>query len=401
MTGRLLITGDFNIHVDLPEKPDVSQFLQIIESFGLKQHVNVPTHVAGHILDLVFTREDCDFLSCVPKAHFMMTSHSTILFSLNWAKPSRPAIVRTCRKIKAINLKKFQSDLQSSDLLQCPAESLDDLALQYQSTLSSVLDVHAPLVLIKVLQRPSQPWFCSEIAEAKKKRRRLERRWRRTKLEIDRLSFIEARNNVCKLTSMAKTSFYSRRIDAFSCNHKALFREMNHLLNQSTVTPMPPYESPGVLANQFADYFSSKIDLIRRELNHCVPHSLLAPGTCSQTEMNINKFSAFDSVSIRTVSDLISSCPAKTCDLDPVPTRLLKDCSEQLAPAITSMINLSLSTGTLPSSWKDAIVLPLLNSVKKNSLWRTTVQYLTCLSFLNSVKKLSPCSSLTTCSETT
>ena len=115
---------------DLPEKPDVSQFLQIIESFGLKQHVNVPTHVAGHILDLVFTREDCDFLSCVPKVHFMMTSHSTILFSLNWAKPSRPAIVRTCRKTKAINLKKFQSGLQSSDLLQCPAESLDDLALQ-------------------------------------------------------------------------------------------------------------------------------------------------------------------------------------------------------------------------------------------------------------------------------
>ena len=364
-TGRLLITGDFIINVDLPEKPDVSQFLQIIESFGLKQHVNVPTHVAGYILDFVFTREDCDFLSCVPKAHFMMTSHSTILFSLNWAKPSRLAIVRTCRKIKAINLKKFQSDLQSSDLLQCPAESLDDLALQYQSTLSSVLEFHAPLVLIKVSQRPSQPWFCSEIAEAKKKRRRLQRRLRRTKLEIDRLSFIEARNNVCKLTSMAKTSFYSRRIDAFSCNQKALFREMNHLLNQSTVTPMPPHESPGVLANQFADYFSSKIDLIRRELNHCVPHSLLAPGTCSQTEMNINKFSAFDSVSIRTVSDLISSCPAKTCDLDPVPTRLLKDCSEQLAPAITSMINLSLSTGTLPSSWKDAIVLPSLKSGKK------------------------------------
>ena len=84
---------------------------------------------------------------------------------------------------------------------------------------------------------------------------------------------------------MAKTSFYSRRIDAFSCNQKALFREMNHLLNQSTVTPMPPHESPGVLANQFADYFSSKIDLIRCELNHCVPHSLLAPGTCSQTEI--------------------------------------------------------------------------------------------------------------------
>ena len=137
--------------------------------------------------------------------------------------PSRPTIVRTCRKIRAINLKKFQSDLQLTDLLQCPAESLDDLALQYQSTLSTVLDVHAPLVLIKVSQRPSQPWFYRKITEAKKRQRHLERRWRITKLEIDRLSFIEARNNVCKLTSMAKTSFYSRRIDAFSCNQKALF----------------------------------------------------------------------------------------------------------------------------------------------------------------------------------
>ena len=128
---------------------------------------------------------------------------------------------------------------------------------------------------------------------------------------------------------------------------------------------MPPHESPGVLANQFADYFSTKIDLIRRELNYCVPHSLLAPGTCSQTEMNIENSLLLTSVSIRTVSDLISSCTAITCDLDPVPTRLLKDCSEQLAPAITSMINLTMSTGTLPSSWKDAIVLPSLKSGKK------------------------------------
>ena len=51
-----------------------------------------------------------------------------------------------------------------------------------------------------------------------------------------------------------------------------------------------------------------------------------------------------------------------------VPTRVLKDCSELLAPAITSMSNLSMSTGTLPSSWKDAIVLPSPKSGKKKKL---------------------------------
>ena len=166
-TNRLLITGDFNIHVDEPEKPDVCKFLQIIESFGLKQHVSVPTHVAGHTLDLVITRDDCDFLSNSPQAHFMMTSHSTVLFKLNWTKPHRPAVTRSCRKIKEIDLSKFRSDLQSGILLQHPTENVHDQAFQYQSTLLAILDDHAPIMSMRVAQRPCQPWFCCEIAEAK------------------------------------------------------------------------------------------------------------------------------------------------------------------------------------------------------------------------------------------
>ena len=46
--GRLLITGDFNIHVDKPEDFIAAKFLSILGSFGPTQHVNVPTHVAGH-----------------------------------------------------------------------------------------------------------------------------------------------------------------------------------------------------------------------------------------------------------------------------------------------------------------------------------------------------------------
>ena len=79
--------------------------------------------------------------------------------------------------------------------------------------------------------------------------------------EADQLIFVEARNNVSKLISAAKTSFYSRRIEKFSGNQKALFREMNHLLNKKTVTPLPPHETPLALANQFAAFFSNKIDL--------------------------------------------------------------------------------------------------------------------------------------------
>ena len=149
---RLLITGDFNIHVDKPEDPAAAKFLSLLQSFGLVQHVTVPTHVAGHTLDLVIPREDCDLLTCSPMAHYMMSSHSTVLFPLSMAKPKRPTIVRTCRKIKSIDMDRFRSDIESSLLLSSPAENMDKFAEQYQETLSRILENHAPKVTIRVRQ---------------------------------------------------------------------------------------------------------------------------------------------------------------------------------------------------------------------------------------------------------
>ena len=55
----------------------------------------------------------------------------------------------------------------------------------------------------------------------------------------------------------------------------------------------------------------------------------------------------------------------KSCDLDPIPTKLLYDNLDVLLPTITNLINLSLSTGSVPCDLKTAIVRPLL---KKPSL---------------------------------
>ena len=48
----LLITGNFYIHVDHPCDPDCVRLLDLLESMGLQQHVDVPTHKSGHTLDL-------------------------------------------------------------------------------------------------------------------------------------------------------------------------------------------------------------------------------------------------------------------------------------------------------------------------------------------------------------
>ena len=200
---------------------------------------------------------------------------------------------------------------------------MDKFAEQYQETLSRILENHAPKVTIRVRQRALKPWYSSDIAKAKLDRRRLERRWRRSKLEVDRQLFVEARNNVSRLLLDAKTSFYSARIHELNGNQKALFREMNHLLHKSTETPLPPHDSPEVLANQFAVYFSEKIEKIRLELQCCIVQPSTTSSTQSSSVRNICELSSFDNVPIKTVSDLIASAPSKTCALDPIPTRTI------------------------------------------------------------------------------
>lgn len=51
--SKLLIIGDFNIHVDSKLDSAVQRFVSLLESCDLLQHVSGPTHNSGHTLDLV------------------------------------------------------------------------------------------------------------------------------------------------------------------------------------------------------------------------------------------------------------------------------------------------------------------------------------------------------------
>ena len=46
-SGCLLITGDFNFHMDDPDNANAKRFADLLESYDLKQHVNCGTHTSG------------------------------------------------------------------------------------------------------------------------------------------------------------------------------------------------------------------------------------------------------------------------------------------------------------------------------------------------------------------
>ena len=54
----IYITGDINLPLIRPDDPSTTQFIDLIASFGLLQHVTQPTHDKGGLLDVVLTRSD-------------------------------------------------------------------------------------------------------------------------------------------------------------------------------------------------------------------------------------------------------------------------------------------------------------------------------------------------------
>ena len=64
--------------------------------------------------------------------------------------------------------------------------------------------------------------------------------------------------------------------------------------------------------------------------------------------------------------NLLSQSSDSYCDLDPVPTTVLKKISNAISPTILSIVNLSKTTGTFPSTLKSSIISPLLKNPSLN-----------------------------------
>ena len=70
--------------------------------------------------------------------------------------------------------------------------------------------------------------------------------------------------------------------------------------------------------------------------------------------------SSFPPASIDKIAKLFHASPNKQCDLEPIPTFLLNEVSATSLYIITTIVNLSLSTGTFPMHFKQSLVTPLL-----------------------------------------
>ena len=168
----ILISGDFNFHLDDPSDNDAKTFTDLLETFGFSQHVTAPTHSSRHTLDLLISRSSNDINIHLIQSTFFLSDHYFVECSLSLPCPNSVIKELQYRKMKHLNLQAFKADITDSSLCNDPCSDLDDLAQSYDYTLSHILEKHAPIQKKVVVVRPRIPWFNEELKRIKAKRRK-------------------------------------------------------------------------------------------------------------------------------------------------------------------------------------------------------------------------------------
>ena len=223
-----LILGDFNFHYEGPLNTDATRFSDIFSNHSLCQHVSGPTHMDMLTLGLIITKLTDNLVSKSTVSDFL-TDHGTVHCGLHLPKP-QPLRHSVQYRNYAIDKVMLRVDIEASTLCLNPATSAASLLEQYDTTLSALLDKHAPVQTRTIKVRPKFPWFSGDIKMAKQKRRQLERKWRQSRLTIYRDLFKEQRRHVTQLISSAKSTYYTAKITEAASDHKQLYNVVNALL---------------------------------------------------------------------------------------------------------------------------------------------------------------------------
>ena len=89
----------------------------------------------------------------------MISDHFTLAFSLDIRKPCYERKTISCCHLKSNDSDVFRDSIEKSSLLKVDLMEISQSVVLYNSELSNILDLHAPLLTRTVTVRPAAPTF--------------------------------------------------------------------------------------------------------------------------------------------------------------------------------------------------------------------------------------------------
>ena len=156
-----------------------------------------------------------------------------------------------------------------------------------------------------------------------------------------------------KLVHTAKCKFYTERI-ALASSSEEQHQIVNTFSNRHPSKILSTIYLSADLLSIFIKHFTNKVEKLRANIASKHVISTLVTGTTAVI------FFPFEKVSQLTVKECILNSAPKSCELDPIPSKLLIECLDSILPSLTDLFNSSLASGIFKQCFKSALNKPIL-----------------------------------------
>ena len=359
---KLLIVGDFNIHVNNSSDTNTLKFKDLLDTYGLTNNIDFPTHMGGNTLDLIITRTSDNIQPQYTEPTSYISDHCFVRAIFNIKKPPPQTRNVTYRKLDNINIDNLKQDILQSELSTIGTKNttIHEDVIIYDNTLINLINIHAPEINKTIRVKPESPWYNGELMHLKLIKRDAERKWKKSKTVENYNHLKLTRNNYVGQCNRAHKSYHSSLVEDCGNDQGKLYKLINKLTFGNKNIPYPDINT-NTLVNNFGNYFQNKVHNIINDIDCIIENeNILEVVNYEELETDIPSLNNFTQLSTNQVKKLIMEASTKTCKLDPIPTSTLKKCLDTLITPITNIVNKSLVSGSFPEKWKTGVVIPLL-----------------------------------------
>ena len=315
-------------------------------------------------------------------------------------RKSKKHIYNSHNTIKLRSLKNYNKETYSSLLESCDWSSIKSSRCvnaawsNFKTTLTNIIDKVAPIKTVRIKQR-TQPWMTSDILEKIHKRNKLSRLLNKGNGNASFSELSSLRNAVQHDIKKAKANYFRNKLEDNINQPKKLWKTLKDL-GYST----KPNSKSKIVLNVNGSLLSDTL-AVCNQINHFftnVAQTLTSklPSPSNLYSVTSDKFKSYyqgkvspgefflKEVDNKFIYDELSNLDTnKAFGLDGIAPRFLKDGAKQLAPIVSHIVNLSISTKTVPNDMKQAKIIPIYK--KKSRLEVSNYRPISLLSVVSKV----------------
>ena len=358
MHKNVVFVGDFNFHVNIQTDTHATRFLDALNMLSLENNVEGKTYknsentldlvVDSYVNKLVFNVSVC--------FETTFSDHAVVKFNILSSLDQRKKVVKTLEyPLYSVESKKKISDHLNSSYHDFTLNRNDPS--QLMNSMNRILS-YGKTNFVETAARTIHeveinPWYNSNCREAKREKRRIERKYYKNKPAY-RTEYRAAVRKSVKCLKSTKSDYFNEAFSKYKSNPKKSFNFVNMLLGrkQDEILPDLSAEQPQLYVDTTLSHVHNKILTYRREIDSKNVPKRVVFGTGS------HKLEQFQEISMEKLNNLMSRCRITSCVFNTIDYSRID--LDPLKPYFLEIINSCFRTGSFPASEKFGDISPLI-----------------------------------------